>query len=232
MADESLVAHLRTNIPELGEEEIRSLFLDDFSEDSSRTIIANKEKNVSLFKKIKILDPACGSGAFPMGILNRLTDIIQKLEGVKTRKQMNELKLHLIENCIYGINIQSIAVQIAKLRFFISLICEQERNDKIHENYGIKPLPNLETKFVAANTLIGLSSENDGFLEMHDDKLTEMKSVLWEIRKNHFYAKDSEEKKHLQREDEKKRKEITDYLQKKGAKPDNIRLAQLNKGNL
>jgi methylase of polypeptide subunit release factors len=228
MVDESLVTYLATNIPSLDDENIRSLFSVDFSDDN-KTVFANKEQILFLLKKVKILDPACGSGAFPMGILNRLTDIIQKLEGAKTRRKMYELKLHLIENCIYGIDIQPIAVQIAKLRFFISLVCEQERNDNIQENYGIRPLPNLETKFVAANTLIGLSSESEGTLDMRDDKLTELKNVLWEIRKNHFYAKDSEEKKQLQRDDEEKRKEITDYLLRKGNRPDNIRLFQLNR---
>jgi len=65
-------------------------------------------------------------------------------------------KLYLIENFIYGVDIQPIATQISKLRFFISLIVEQQsNNDKAH-NYGVIPLPNLETKFVAANSLIGL----------------------------------------------------------------------------
>ena len=118
-----------------------------------------------VLKKTKILDPACGSGAFPMGILNRMVDIFQKLENITTRDEIYRLKLHLIENCIYGIDIQPIAVQIAKLRFFISLVCEQEKNDNIKENYGIKPLPNLETKFVAANTLLGLSAESKDTLD-------------------------------------------------------------------
>ncbi|MCF6150069.1 MAG: hypothetical protein E3K37_15580 [Candidatus Kuenenia sp.] len=72
-------------------------------------------------------------------------------------------KLYLIENCIYGIDIQPIAVQIAKLRFFISLIVDQRVNYS-KENLGIRPLPNLETKFVAANTLIGLEKERPIFL--------------------------------------------------------------------
>lgn len=65
-------------------------------------------------------------------------------------------KLFLIENCIYGVDIQPIAVQIAKLRFFISLVVDQKTNPK-KANLGIRPLPNLETKFVAANTLIGIN---------------------------------------------------------------------------
>src|SRR5690606_20054862 len=66
-------------------------------------------------------------------------------------------KLFLIENCIYGIDIQPIAVQISKLRFFISLISDQRIDwNRPKENFGVRPMPNLETKFVAANTLIWL----------------------------------------------------------------------------
>ena len=64
-------------------------------------------------------------------------------------------KLYLIQNSIYGVDIQPVATQIAKLRFFISLAIEQTP-DNDAPNYGIRPLPNLETRFVAANTLLGL----------------------------------------------------------------------------
>ena len=63
-------------------------------------------------------------------------------------------KLYLIEHCIYGVDIQPIAVQISKLRFFISLVVDQNPTDDAAHNFGIRPLPNLESKFVAANTLI------------------------------------------------------------------------------
>ena len=66
-------------------------------------------------------------------------------------------KLYLIENCLYGVDIQPIAIQITKLRFFISLVCDQKTNRNKKDNHGIRPLPNLETKFVAANTLIGIN---------------------------------------------------------------------------
>lgn len=110
-------------------------------------------KIVEKLKAIKILDPACGSGAFPMGILNRITDIIAKLSP-DDAKDIYSLKLHIIENCIYGSDIQQIAVQICKLRFFISLICDVKK-DETKDNFGISPLPNLETKFVCADTLKG-----------------------------------------------------------------------------
>ncbi|MGO9717407.1 MAG: Eco57I restriction-modification methylase domain-containing protein [Steroidobacteraceae bacterium] len=136
----------------------------------------------------KILDPACGSGAFPMGMLHKLVYIIHKLDPDNERWKQLQIaaaakildssareaaiaaiesdfadnendygrKLYLIENCLYGIDIQPIAIQISKLRFFISLVCDQRTNRSKKENHGIRPLPNLETKFVAANTLIGL----------------------------------------------------------------------------
>ena len=150
---------------------------------------------------LKILDPAVGSGAFPMGMLHRLVFILGKLdprndqwrqrqidrvestikmaeeiddstfrestlrdlegeiESINESFERNELdygrKLYLIENCIYGVDIQPIATQIAKLRFFISLIVDQQIDDS-RKNRGVRPLPNLETKFVAANTLIGV----------------------------------------------------------------------------
>lgn len=73
-------------------------------------------------------------------------------------------KLYLIENCLYGVDIQPIAIQITKLRFFISLVCDQKTNRNKKENHGIRPLPNLETKFVAADTLIGLPEMTQSLL--------------------------------------------------------------------
>jgi hypothetical protein len=68
-------------------------------------------------------------------------------------------KLYLIENGLFGVDIQPVAVQIAKLRFFISLIVDQAIDkDRPQDNYGILALPNLETQIVAANSLLGLES--------------------------------------------------------------------------
>ena len=67
-------------------------------------------------------------------------------------------KLHLIENCIYGVDIQTVAIHISKLRFFISLLVDQNIDfSQRYKNYLLNSLPNLETKFVAANTLIPLN---------------------------------------------------------------------------
>jgi hypothetical protein len=220
MVDESLIFYLLNAFPNLKEESIRHLFTE---EELPKAFTQNHnlcEEVSQKLKEIKILDPACGSGAFPMGILNRMVTVLEKLACHK-EKNVYDLKLHLIEECIYGVDIQTIAVQISKLRFFISLIVEQEEMDlaKPDENYKVITLPNLETKFVAANTLIGLASANKNLLDLNDKTLEEKKTKLWDVRKQHFYAKSAREKKNLRKDDEKLRDEIKDYISANASKP-------------
>ena len=122
-------------------------------------------------------------------------------------------KLYLIENCIYGIDIQPIAVQIAKLRFFISLVIDQKVN-KSKENFGVRSLPNLETKFVAANTLIGLDKPQQTLLRNPDIEVKE--NELKELRHKYFTANTRKEKIALQKEDKKLRLEIAKMLENDG----------------
>ncbi len=121
-------------------------------------------------------------------------------------------KLFLIENCIYGVDIQPIAIQIAKLRFFISLIVDQTASDDISTNRGIRPLPNLETKFVAANTLIGL--ETSGGLKPIG--VTELETELKEVRAKHFNARTRQTKEKYRKRDLEIRNEIADLLKQTG----------------
>ena len=167
------------------------------------------EKMIDAIYELKILDPAVGSGAFPMDILNKLVLILQKLDPMNERWKQRQIeqadkipdtqsrenaknaieavfsaenshndygrKLYLIQNGIYGVDIQPFAITIAKLRFFISLIIEQEPTDNQNANYGIRPLPNLETKLVAANTLIGLKALHEPELQslLFEDNMVE-----------------------------------------------------------
>ncbi|MDR2809039.1 MAG: Eco57I restriction-modification methylase domain-containing protein [Tannerellaceae bacterium] len=185
-----------------------------------------KEETKKALFECKILDPACGSGAFPMGILNKIIDILRTVE---PEINIYETKLNLIENCIYGVDIQPIAVQIAKLRFFISLICEQTPNNDPDDNYGIVPLPNLESKFVVADTLIPLNTEQKGRLNLDDPKLQKMKNDLWNIR-NHknLRASSWQEKKKIRKEDNELCKIIEYYLLTNSSKPDLKKIEQNN----
>ena len=213
MVDESLIAYLKQTVGEESEEEYRKLLTE-----SSEIPVALKSQIYNALRNCKILDPACGSGAFPMGILNRIIDIFKKLD---SNINLYKTKLDLIENCIYGVDIQTIAIQISKLRFFISLIVEQKPNKNPDVNYGILPLPNLESKFIAANTLIGLNEERKDLLDLHDVELISMKNKLWDIRCHlNIRASSWQEKVHLRNEDKYLCKQIENYLIENAAKPD------------
>lgn len=226
MVDESLIAHLNTKCPCIGEDTVRQLFQQepfsvDFDSTTRRTLIHE-------LKTAKILDPACGSGAFPMGVLNRMVNLLQRLGDEEANTPYLQ-KLHLIENCIYGVDIQTIAVQISKLRFFISLVCEQTPNTSANDNYGITPLPNLETKFVAANTLIGLEKGFSNKLDLGYTEIRELKESLWKIRSRHFSAGNFAEKHELRKQDAKLRKEIQEELVSITTQPDPAKIDRLQK---
>ena len=123
--------------------------------------------------------------------------------------------MKIIENCLYGCDIQSIAAQITKLRFFISLICDCER-DPSKPNFGIPTLPNLETKFVTANTLIARRNkgkEVQGNLFV-DSQINEIKQQLRNCRHQHFNASSAAKKVRLRKQDEELRSKLTELLSK------------------
>lgn len=208
------------------------------------------DETIELIKALdscKIIDPACGSGAFPMGILHKMVYILGKLDpnnekwkqkqidkiseitdpniketflnDIEEAFEHNELdygrKLYLIENCIFGVDIQPIAVQISKLRVFISLVIDQRTNNK-KTNLGIRPLPNLETKFVAGDSLVGIEKPKVMMLSLNMQKIDDLEKDLKKIREQHFSARTPKTKTKYREEDEKKRKEIADLLKEDG----------------
>ena len=117
-------------------------------------------------------------------------------------------KLYLIQNSIFGVDIQSVACQIAKLRFFISLAIEQEPEQDT-ENFGIKPLPNLETRFIAANTLIGLEEERT----LTSQKAQDLERELSSNRERHFHATTRQQKRTCKQKDTELRTELATELE-------------------
>ena len=219
-----------------------------------------QKKIIKALDNCKILDPACGSGAYPMGILRKMVQILHKIDPNnkewkqrqidKVEKAIDELellddteikeksisdlksqikdieasfadndldygrKLYLIENCIYRVDIQPIATQISKLRFFISLVVDQKVN-KYKKDFGIRPLPNLETKFVAANTLIGLDKPKEGDFSgsLFDKKeVRKLEKQLKKVRHSLFSIKTPSRKRELRDEDKKLREKISILL--------------------
>ena len=182
MVNESLRIHLRNamgyregTLPEGYEDKLEQLlYFDELdSEDTGfRTAI------VEALDKVKILDPACGSGAFPVGMLNRMVQLLKQVDSdnhlwieLQVQRLPDELqqqtredllshdnnyprKLGLIRNAIYGVDIQPMAVMITKLRFFISLLIDQKIDlTAPDQNYGMEQLPQMETKVICANSL-------------------------------------------------------------------------------
>lgn len=181
MVDESLKEYLLTKT-NLDENKISSLLA--YEEEEVDLSESEKDTVLDALDAIKIIDPACGSGAFPMGILQKMLLILQKIDP-ESKKWLNKKvsqientivreefqkkieaenwnyvhKLGIIQSSIYGIDIQPIAVDISKLRFFLSLIIDEKVDDS-KDNRGVDSLPNLEFKFVCANSLIGLPKKN------------------------------------------------------------------------
>ena len=198
---------------------------------------------VELTGELKLLDPAVGSGAFPMGVLSQLTMALIRIdpknvylrkremkkakafvdaeireqaicnveEVFSAKNQFNNYgrKLSLIQSSIFGVDIQPAAVQICRLRFFIALAIEQIANADADDNYGIRPLPNLETKIIAADTLIKLKSAD---IFRGSEEIKSLEEELQDIRREFFGATDRKTKKMCIAQDAEKRRELSDKL--------------------
>lgn len=260
MVDEALIAYFLEKVPpgdgntKFLEERLRDdlLAYDQLGEkDKSNDHMiydSEIEPMIQAIDDLKILDPAVGSGAFPMGILNKLVLILKKLDPENERWKQQQIdqankipdspsrggalevidevfseanqynnygrKLYLIQNSIYGVDIQPIAVTIAKLRFFISLVIEQKPNEIPSKNYGIRPLPNLETKFVAANTLIGLNELRESDLQslLLNDAIQQLRDKIEAIRAKYFSENDREVKLQYIDDEEEHREQLAEAL--------------------
>ena len=261
MVEEALVAVLSQKCQPTDTNEVpwdeRLHYLFDYAKvcDDASVWFDDRETDaiVKTISELKILDPAVGSGAFPMGVLHKLTLALRRLDPDNNRwealqkelaakraadafdtqddqarrEELHEIddtfkryrdsdfgrKLYLIQNSIFGVDIQPIACQIAKLRFFISLAIEQQPNDNPNENFGIKPLPNLETRFVAANTLIGIDlSEARGLFQ--DDIVQQLLKEIDGIREKFFFANNRGTKRKLEEQEKKCRKQLENELER------------------
>ncbi len=226
MVDEALVAHLagRTGV---AEGTVRALVADGVRPEDG----ALCRRLAEAIETTKILDPACGSGAFPMGALLKMAELLRILKKLPEDANLYDLKLQLIENCIFGSDIQEIAVQIAKLRVFISLVCEQ-KPDRDKPNYGINTLPNLETKYVAANSLVALKKrpkaftkkDQSGDLFFETGPIQATKDALWKVRHLHFLAKTRAEKEELRARDIELRSQLAAAAEALGYSEESTRL--------
>lgn len=253
MVEESLKEYFKTKTS-LSEEKIEDLFYKEEPELSDE----EKKELVRAIADVKIIDPACGSGAFCMGALHKLVELLNKIDPYnklwkeeQQRRLTNELserweemneeerkeeieyllevfneqrnypdygrKLYLIQNCIYGVDIQPIAVQLTKLRFFLSLILDQKPSNDKNNNFGILPLPHLETRFVCANTLIGLESSRRGSVGIiRTQEMMKIERELKRIRERYFRVRNRKQKQELEEKDRELREKLAELLKKQG----------------
>lgn len=217
MTKESLISYLVNNLKWKKEEndaKMRKLF--DLKEqflvtkaEITETVFSSLSLSIGevdeLLKKVKILDPAVGSGAFPMWLLHEISSIryyiyevfyesfrsnTQEYKNESWKISMYKIKRDVIQNNIYGVDISAGAIEIARLRFWLSLVVDEETPE---------PLPNFEFKFICANTLIPLEEEQQqGQLELDNMQKEINTETLRKYMVKHYNAesnKDKEEQK-------------------------------------
>ena len=258
MVDEALVARLADALGAKSETKLRTLL---GWGDAPPNLFSEGEKNkiIAAIDKLRILDPAVGSGAFPMGMLHKLVHILSRVDPQNAKWKNTQAaraaeipdpavrkdamenienvfaeennfgdygrKLYLVQRVIHGADLQPVAAQIARLRFFISLVIDQRpRGDR--PNRGIAPLPNLETKFVAADSLIALAQKGQGALA-ETGEVRNMQAQINAVRADYFAAKTRTEKNRLRNRDFKLRADLAKTLKRMGfAETDADRYAQ------
>lgn len=211
MCKESLINYLTNEIPELQREDIDALiqigeftkeydehlyekdYVEAIKNDTTtenilwgmpKFIMKNAERIDAALRDVRVADPAVGSGAFPLGMLNEIVKarsvltyyIVLKDAVLLTKEHLNDywslkhkinllrshynLKIQTIENSLYGVDIEPSAIDIAKLRLWLSIVVDTENKD-------IRPLPNLDFNFMVGNSLL---EEFDG-IKLFDEKL-------------------------------------------------------------
>ena len=201
MCQESLIAYLETNTS-VAKDKIRQFVLSP--EEGVADIPENKKtKLLAALEEVKICDPAIGSGAFPMGLLNELLHCREVLSGEHYDRA--EIKKSIIQNNIYGVDIEKGAVDIARLRFWLSIVVDEETPS---------PLPNLDYKIMQGNSLIEsfmgvdlskLTYEKEykkdkGEISLFDDEKNRLQKTVSHLLSSYYSCSDHDRKVKLQQE--------------------------------
>ncbi len=201
MCQESLIAYLETNTS-VAKDKIRHFVLSP--EEGVADIPKNKKpKLLAALGEVKICDPAIGSGAFPMGLLNELLHCREVLSGEHYDRA--EIKKSIIQNNIYGVDIEKGAVDIARLRFWLSIVVDEETPS---------PLPNLDYKIMQGNSLIEsfmgvdlsrLTYEKEykkdkGEFSLFDDEKNRLQKTVSHLLFSYYSCSDHDRKVKLQQE--------------------------------
>lgn len=203
MCRESLIAYLQTDIEDEATKEAIRLFVTTHDttvlEKCSAPLGEVRRGLVEALCNVKICDPAIGSGAFPMGLLKELFQCRTALEGID-QHQAAEIKKHIIQQNIYGVDIERGAVDIARLRFWLSLIVDEETP---------QALPNLDFKIMQGNSLLeqykgvdlstmtAKKTDESGMLSIFDDMIDVFRLDLRKMLAAYYSCTDHKEKRSL-----------------------------------
>ena len=209
MCRRSLTAYLQADVPDERMRKKIDEFVRTKDYDCLRLYLplSRREQVAERLRTVKICDPAIGSGAFPMGLLRELYLCRIALEDeVKEdpSKSHAEIKKEILQQNIYGVDLDRGAVDIARLRFWLSLVVDEELP---------QPLPNLDYKIMQGNSLlerykdVDLSTlmppqeiAGDRILSLFDEQVDLRSQKLSEAKRRFYSATSHEEKEHLRSE--------------------------------
>ena len=201
MCRESLIAYLQTDVVDEPTKEAIRQFVTTHDVTTLGTNEKFRQQVDDALCNVKICDPAIGSGAFPMGLLKELFLCRTTIEGIEQSKAA-EIKKHIIQQNIYGVDIERGAVDIARLRFWLSLIVDEETP---------QALPNLDFKIMQGNSLLEqykgvdlstiteLKTEKHGTYQttMFDDMIDVLRLDLRKMLAEYYNCTDHHEKQEL-----------------------------------
>lgn len=199
MCQESLTAYLASKLPALDKAELDDFirYGDVMLEHDAKALTAPTQTYKDCFlgssirsnlamvdaalATVKICDPAIGSGAFPVGMM---TEIVRARKVLALHLRNNakpyELKRQTIQDCLYGVDLDPGAIEIAKLRLWLSLVVDEDNFDQI------QALPNLDYKIMQGNSLLqtyeGVKLFDDTLLQKHDNNVRRRRQLEEEMR--------------------------------------------------
>lgn len=193
MCEESLINFLATET-NLEPDDVKNKYFPAYNKLGDEKVevrdVSVSEKIIESLKNIKVVDPACGSGAFLVGMLQQITQLRNDLE---TRSKMlgtrdvasteYEIKKQTIQNCIYGVDIDPGAIDIAKLRLWLSLVVDYDLEE-------IEPLPNLDYKLMQGNSLLEELVLGDTSIKLYDSE--GIKKVMGSKRMKNLFDRENQ----------------------------------------
>ena len=193
MCEESLINFLATET-NLSPDDLKSKYFPAYNKLGDEKLevrdVSVSEKIIESLKDIKVVDPACGSGAFLVGMLQQITQLRNELEarskllGRRDKASTEyEIKKQTIQNCIYGVDIDPGAIEIAKLRLWLSLVVDYDLEE-------IEPLPNLDYKLMQGNSLLEELVLGDTSIKLYDSE--GIKKVMGSKRMKNLFDKENQ----------------------------------------